>query len=36
MDATSLLRLARDAIALEKREMFMDTELPAPTGERRR
>jgi hypothetical protein len=34
--ALASLRLGRDAIALEKREMFMDTDVPAPTGERRR
>ncbi|HEX8820800.1 MAG TPA: DUF2721 domain-containing protein [Archangium sp.] len=33
--ALASLRLGRDAIALEKREMFMDTRLPAPTGEAR-
>jgi hypothetical protein len=34
--ALASLRLGRDAIALEKREMFMDTDVPAPTGERRK
>jgi hypothetical protein len=34
--ALASLRLGRDAIALEKREMFMDTDMPAPTGERRK
>jgi Protein of unknown function (DUF2721) len=34
--ALASLRLGRDAIALEKRELFMESELPAPTGERRR
>jgi hypothetical protein len=34
--ALASLRLSRDALALEKREMFMDAELPVPTGERRR
>jgi hypothetical protein len=34
--ALASLRLGRDAIALEKREMFMDAHLPAPTGERRK
>lgn len=34
--ALASLRLGRDAIALEKREMFMDSSLPSPTGERRK
>ncbi|PTL81856.1 DUF2721 domain-containing protein [Vitiosangium sp. GDMCC 1.1324] len=33
--ALASLRLGRDALALEKREMFLDAELPVPTGERR-
>jgi hypothetical protein len=32
--ALASLRLGRDAIALEKRELYMDARLPAPTGER--
>ena len=34
--ALASLRLGRDAIALEKREMFINAELPVPTGEPRR
>ena len=34
--ALASLRLGRDAIALEKRELFTDAHLPAPTGERRK
>jgi hypothetical protein len=34
--ALASLRLGRDAIGMEKREMFMEGELPAPTGERKR
>ena len=34
--ALASLRLGRDAIALEKREMFINAELPVPTGESRR
>jgi uncharacterized protein DUF2721 len=34
--ALASLRLGRDAIALEKREMFMDADVPVPTGERRK
>jgi hypothetical protein len=30
------LRVGREALGLEKREMFMESDLPAPTGERRR
>ncbi|QRN96215.1 DUF2721 domain-containing protein [Archangium violaceum] len=33
--ALASLRLGRDAIALEKREMYEDAEVPAPTEERR-
>jgi Protein of unknown function (DUF2721) len=33
--ALASLRLGRDAIALEKREMFMAASLPVPTGEPR-
>jgi hypothetical protein len=34
--ALASLRLGRDAIALEKREMFINAEPSAPTGEPRR
>ncbi|WP_257462348.1 DUF2721 domain-containing protein [Archangium lipolyticum] len=34
--ALASLRLGRDAIALEKREMFRDAETPSPPGERSR
>ncbi|WNG33277.1 DUF2721 domain-containing protein [Archangium violaceum] len=33
--ALASLRLGRDALELEKREMFMGAEHPAPTGERK-
>jgi hypothetical protein len=33
--ALASLRLGRDAIALEKRELYLDASLSAPTGERR-
>jgi hypothetical protein len=34
--ALASLRLGRDAIALEKHELYLDANLPAPTGERKR
>ena len=34
--ALASLRLGRDAIALEKRELYLDANLPVPTGERLR
>lgn len=34
--ALASLRLGRDALELEKREMYLDTDVPAPTGEPKR